>query len=108
MEKNYATQIINISVDDSCYFEFVPDQIIPYRNSRFYQTINLKVHDNATLIYSEIVVPGRVTSGESFEYDICYMKITARNQNNSLRLIDVALLEPKKTKAQDTWNIGKF
>jgi urease accessory protein len=96
MEKNYATQIVNVVVDDSCYFEFIPDQIIPYRNSRFYQKVNLNVHDNATMVYAEMIVPGRVASGESFEYDICYMKALAKNQNNILRFIDVAVLEPKK------------
>jgi urease accessory protein len=96
MEKNYATQIVNVVVDDSCYFEFIPDQIIPYRDSRFYQKVDLKVHDNATMVYSEMIVPGRVASGESFEYDICYMKALARNQNHMLRFIDVAVLEPKK------------
>ena len=96
MEKNYATQIVNIVVDDSCYFEFIPDQIIPYRDSRFYQKVDLKVHDNATMVYAEMIVPGRVASGESFEYDICYMKALARNQNHMLRFIDVAVLEPKK------------
>jgi urease accessory protein len=96
MEKNYATQIVNFIVDDSCYFEFIPDQIIPYRDSRFYQKVNLSVHDNATMVYAEMIVPGRVASGESFEYDICYMKASAKNQNNVLRFIDVAVLEPKK------------
>jgi urease accessory protein len=96
MEKNYATQIVNVVVDDSCYFEFIPDQIIPYRDSRFYQKVDLKVHDNATMVYSELIVPGRVASGESFEYDICYMKALGRNQNHMLRFIDVAVLEPKK------------
>jgi urease accessory protein len=96
MEKNYATQIVNVVVDDSCYFEFIPDQIIPYRDSRFYQKVDLKVHDNATMVYAEMIVPGRVASGESFEYDICYMKALGRNQNHMLRFIDVAVLEPKK------------
>jgi urease accessory protein len=96
MEKNYATQIVNVIVEDNCYFEFIPDQIIPYRDSRFYQKVSLKVHDDATMVYSEMVVPGRVASGESFEYDICYMKALAKNQNNILRFIDVAVLEPKK------------
>jgi urease accessory protein len=96
MEKNYATQIVNVVVEDSSYFEFVPDQIIPYRDSRFYQKVNLNVHDNATMVYAEMIVPGRVASGESFQYDICYMKASAKNQNNILRFIDVAVLEPKK------------
>jgi urease accessory protein len=96
MDKNYATQLVNIHVGEGCYFEYIPDQIIPYRNSRFYQNVSLNVHDNSTFIYSEILVPGRVGSGESFEYDICYMKTKAKNQNGNLRLIDTAILEPKR------------
>jgi urease accessory protein len=108
MEKNYATQIVNIIVDDGCYFEFIPDQIIPYRNSRFYQTVNLNIHDNATMLYAEMIVPGRVASGESFQYDICYMKALAKNQNNVLRLIDVAVLEPKKRGLNILGILGSF
>ena len=96
MEKNYATQIVNITVGEGCYFEYIPDQIIPYRNSRFYQKVTLNTHDNSTMVYSEMLVPGRVGSGESFEYDICYLKTNAKNQNGELRFIDIAMLEPKK------------
>lgn len=108
MEKNYATQIVNVVVDDGCYLEFIPDQIIPYRDSRFYQTINLKVHENGTMIYSEIIVPGRVASGESFQYDICYMKALAKNQKDTLRFIDIAILEPKKRNLNAAGILGTF
>jgi urease accessory protein len=96
MERNYATQIINIDVGEDCYFEYIPDQVIPYRDSRFYQEANLTVHDTATLLYSEIITPGRVASGEHFGYDICYMKATAKDHSGSLKFTDVAMLEPKK------------
>lgn len=96
MDKNFGTQIINLNVDKDCYLEYIPDQIIPFRNSRFYQVSNIKVHDEATCIYSEILTPGRVASNESFEYDICYMKVKSVNQEDKLRLIDVAKLEPKQ------------
>ena len=96
MDKNYATQIVNITVGEGCYFEYIPDQIIPYRNSRFYQEVTLNTHDNSTMVYSEMLVPGRVGSGESFEYDICYLKTNSKNQNGELRFIDIAMLEPKK------------
>jgi urease accessory protein len=96
MEKNYATQIVNIDVGEGCYFEYIPDQVIPYRDSRFYQEANLRVHDNATLLYSEIITPGRVASGEHFDYAICYMKAIAKDQNDGLKFTDVAMLEPKK------------
>ncbi|MBV9175697.1 MAG: urease accessory protein UreD [Nitrososphaeraceae archaeon] len=108
MEKNYATQMVNVDVDDGCYFEFVPDQIIPYRDSRFYQKVDLKIHENATMVYSEIIVPGRVASRESFEYDICYMKSLGRNQNNKLRFIDIAILEPKKNNLKLLGILGDF
>ncbi|MGH9911928.1 MAG: urease accessory protein UreD, partial [Nitrososphaeraceae archaeon] len=96
MELNYATQVINVDLGADSYFEFIPDQIIPYRNSRFYQTLKMRVHDSATMIYSEMVVPGRVASGESFEYDICYMKAVGLNQVDQLRFTDIAILEPRK------------
>ena len=108
MERNYATQIVNVVVDEGCYLEFVPDQLIPFRDSRFYQTINLKVHDNGTMLYSEMIVPGRVASGESFQYDICYMKALARNQNDNLRFIDIAILEPKKRNLNTVGILGTF
>jgi urease accessory protein len=108
MERNYATQIVNVVVDEGCYLEIVPDQIIPFRDSRFYQTVNLKVHDKGTMIYSEMIVPGRVASGESFQYDICYMKALARNQKDTLRFIDIAILEPKKRNLNTVGILGTF
>jgi urease accessory protein len=108
MERNYATQIVNVVVDEGCYLEFVPDQIIPFRDSRFYQTVNLKVHENGTMIYSEMIVPGRVASGESFQYDICYMKALAKNQEDTLRFIDIAILEPKKRNLKTLGILGTF
>jgi urease accessory protein len=96
MNKNFGTQIINLGVDKDCYLEYIPDQIIPFRDSRFYQVTNIKVHDEATCMYSEILTPGRVASNESFEYDIFYMKVKSVNQNENLRLIDIAKVQPKK------------
>ncbi len=99
MNKNYATQMVNINVDEDCYCEYIPDQIIPYKDSRFYQRVNLNVHEHGTVVYSEIVVPGRVARGEVFQYDICYMKTIARDQHGKLRFIDNVILEPKR------WNL---
>jgi urease accessory protein len=101
MNRNYATQIVNVFVDNGCYLELVPDQLIPYRNSRFYQRVQMQVHDNATAIYSEIITPGRVTSNEHFQYDVCYLKTIAMDQNSRMRFVDTLLLDPKKQKLFD-------
>jgi urease accessory protein len=84
MQNNFGTQMINIVQEEGTYLEYIPDQIIPYSNSRFYQIVQINIHDNATMIYSELLVPGRVASGESFKYDICYVKTIARNQTGKL------------------------
>jgi urease accessory protein len=108
MERNYATQMVNISVDDGCYLEYIPDQIIPYRDSRFYQIVNAKVYENGTMVYSEMLAPGRVASGESFEYDIVYMTTQAKNQRGELKFRDVFILEPKKSNLKATGVLGEY
>lgn len=98
MNKNFATQILNITLDSNCYFEYVPDQIIPYRDSRFYQSVTINLHDTATMVYSETIVPGRMAMGEHFDYDVCYLKTVAKSPIGTLKLVDTALLEPKRNK----------
>lgn len=108
MEKNYASQTVNIKMEEGSFLEYIPDQIIPFRNSRFYQEVNLNVHDNATMIYSEVIVPGRVASGEAFEYDICYIKTIAQNHLRQPRFMDIVKLEPKKEDLKVEGILGKF
>lgn len=108
MENSYATQTISINAEDGSYLEYIPDQIIPFRKSRFYQQVELTVHDNATIIYSEVIVPGRIASGEKFEYDICYIRTVARNHLGSPRFMDTVKLEPKKEKLTIYGILEKF
>ena len=102
MNANFASQIINIKVDKGCYLEYIPEQIIPYKNSRYYQKVNLDIDKNSTLIYSEVLTPGRVAMDESFEYDICYLKTHCKDQGKT-RFLENAKIEPKK---QDLKNFG--
>lgn len=107
MNSSNAIQVINVSLDDGAYLEFIPDQIIPYKDSRFYQEINFKVHDNATMIYSEIISPGRIGMGEAFDYDICDLRSTGKNHKNDLRFTDYTKIEPKKMNLQDFGILGQ-
>ena len=97
MNSNYATQLINITANKGCYLEFIPDQLIPYQNSRYYQKVELNIEDSATLVYSEILTPGRAAMGEFFSYDTCYLK-TICSDDKKIKFIDNFLLEPKKQK----------
>lgn len=108
MNSNYSSQIINITVEEDCYFEYIPEQIIPYKNSRYYQKVNLNVHDNSTLIYSEVLTPGRVAMNESFEYDICYLRMHCTNQDNKIRFLENTKIEPKKQTVKDFGILGEY
>jgi urease accessory protein len=60
------------------------------------------------MIYSEVIVPGRVGSGEAFEYDICYIKTVGKNHSGKTRFIDTVKLEPKKENLRVGGILGKF
>ena len=100
MEEGFATQEINIIAGAGCYLEYMPDQIIPYAGSRFYQKTSIRAHEDATVVYSEIITPGRVASGERFGYDVCYLKIRGSDLQGRRKFADSAVLEPK------TRNVG--
>ena len=96
MNSNYATQMINLNVGKNCYLEFLPEQLIPYKNSRYYQKATFKIDDSATLVYSETIVPGRVAMGELFDYDICCLKTLCYDDKQEIKFHDNCVLEPKK------------
>jgi len=96
MNSNYATQMINLNVGKNCYLEFLPEQLIPYKNSRYYQRATFNVDDSATLVYSETIVPGRVAMGELFDYDICCLKTLCYDDKQEMKFHDNCILEPKK------------
>ena len=96
MEKRYASQYVNIYTQNGSYLEFIPNQIIPYKLSKFYQEVNLKIGTNSTVIYSEIISAGRMASGEKFDFDICFLRLTAYDENDKLLFSDVLNMEPKK------------
>ena len=108
MEKNYATQILNITLDKGSYAEFLPDMIIPYRNSRFYQEVNLKIHEDATCLYSEILSPGRVTYGESFLYEIFYSRFQATDLSGNFRCLDNMVFSPKTSNLRSCGILGNW
>lgn len=107
MNSNFASQITNITVDDNCYLEYIPDQIIPYQNSRYYQKVNLNIHDEATMIYSEVLTPGRMAMNEYFDYDVCYLRTYCKNQEEKFRCLENMKIEPKNQNLNSDGILGK-
>ena len=97
MDSNYATHMVAINLKNNSYLEFIPEQIIPYVDSRFYQKTELNIDDSSTVVYSETIVPGRIAMGEMFDFDVCYLK-TEGSIDKKIQFRDSSLLIPKEQK----------
>ena len=97
MDSNYATHMVTINLKNNSYLEFIPEQIIPYIDSRFYQKTELNIDDSSTVVYSETIVPGRIAMGEMFDFDVCYLK-TEGSIDKKIQFRDSSLLIPKEQK----------
>lgn len=106
MESNYAAQFIDIEVEDNAYLEFLPDQIIPYKKSRYFQQVQITTGADSTIVYSEIVMPGRVAMGELFDYDLCYLRLVAKNKNGKTLFMDSFKLDPKNHELRQMGILG--
>ena len=55
-----------VTVGEGGYFEYLPDQLIPFAGSRFEQATRIELASHAALIWWDIIAPGRDASGEVF------------------------------------------
>lgn len=105
MNANYASQVQHLVVDENGYLEFMPDQIIPHRHSRYISDTILQCHSSATLIYSEILMSGRKYhhTDERFGFDVYSSTIKAQDQNQRELMSERYVLTPHN---EDLNNIG--
>lgn len=81
MPDGSASQETELTVEEGAYLEYLPDQVIPFRGARFSQRTSMTVAPDATLIYGEIIAPGRTARGESLAYD-CFKSTLSINTSD--------------------------
>jgi urease accessory protein len=64
-----ATQRAAVRVDQGGYLEYLPDQLIPFAGARFEQSARIELGAEASLIWWDLIAPGRDASGELFRYE---------------------------------------
>ena len=64
-----ASQRATVTVGESGYLEYLPDQLIPFAGSRFDQSMRVTLARGASLILWDRIAPGREASGELFRYE---------------------------------------
>jgi urease accessory protein len=77
-----AVQNSSATVARGGYLEYLPDQLIPFRGSRFEQTARVELSPGASLVWWDLIAPGREASGEKFNYEslACSFELLAENE----------------------------
>jgi urease accessory protein len=108
MEQNFATQVANIEVGDHAVLEYLPEPIIPFRDSRFYGHTVLTVAPSASVILSETLLPGRVAYGERHAYSLFWSTSEARATDGTLLFADTLRLEPSEADLHTPGRLGPY
>ena len=103
-----ARQTAEITLGRGSYLEFVPDQVIPYRNSRYLQETSIVADDSATMVYTEVLASGRLAMDESFQYNSCFLRTEAADQDGRIRFADAALIEPSCRSPSEYGVMGEY
>lgn len=88
-----AELIQNLHLGKGAVLEYMPEPTIPYAGSRFQGRIKVDLEEAATLLYADIVTPGRTHRGELFQYDSYSSRFEVYRQQQLLAW-DQFLLEP--------------
>ena len=107
-EENYVTQIVDIVAEAGSYLELLPDMIIPYRNSRFFQHIALRIDPTATVILGDVLAPGRTAHGEQHDYTLFVSQLEACTLDGTLLVADTIKLEPQRYSPNRPGILGDF
>lgn len=71
-KKEYGTNKIDVQLFNNSNLEFINDELILYKDSRYIQFFNLKSDENSTFFYTDILSRGR--SFENFDFSKMMIK----------------------------------
>jgi urease accessory protein len=110
MDANYAAQAQHISLADGAYLEFMPDPLIPHRRARFLSDTRISLAETATLLYSEIMQPGRKHHhpDECFGATVLSLATTVTRPSGRLLFAEKLLVEPERRPLRQTGVMGPF
>jgi urease accessory protein len=110
MDANYASQTQEIVLGEGAYLEYLPDPIIPYKNSRFASHTHISMAEDATMIYSEILMAGRkyYGDGELFAFDLFSSTVRAERPGKGDLFVEKFVIEPREQGIRKHGVMGEF
>ena len=110
MDSNHATQTQQLVLGAGSYLEYIPHPIIPHKHSRFVQRTEISIDPTATLIYSDVITPGRkyYGAGELFDYDLFSSTVHAARPDGTSLFTEKFIIEPRRIGVSRRGAMGSF
>jgi urease accessory protein len=110
MDANYASQVQQLTLADGAYLEYLPEPTIPYRHSRFVSFTRVTLPESATMLYAEILMPGRKyhRDGEIFQYDLFSATLRAARPDGTDLFVEKFLIDPARFGVDRCGVLGGF
>lgn len=110
MDANYATQSQTLSVADGAYLEYLPEPLIPHRGARFVSDTAITVAPTGTLLYGEILQPGRKhhRPDEVFGATLLSLAMLARRPDGRELFSEKLVIEPGRRNMRQTGVMDGF
>lgn len=100
-------QYVKIKIDEGALLEYLPDALLPFAGSRHHQRTTVSLADGATLLWWDILAPGRQAMGETFAFDSLRIQTELRSPSRPL-LIENLVLEPAKRPLKSAARLGAY
>ncbi|WP_122088058.1 urease accessory protein UreD [Halalkalicoccus subterraneus] len=108
MERNYADLSVDLEIEEEAYLEYLPEPLILHEGTRCLQTADVTLHEGGTLLFSDVVVPGRLARGERFAYDRYRSQLCVDAPDGTPLLQDSIDLAPDERSPQSPGVLGEF
>ena len=110
MDANYAVQAQTVTLADDSYLELLPEPLIPHRRARFLSDTRITMAPTASLLYAEIVQPGRKYhhAAEAFGATLLSLAVEAKRPDGRLLCSEKLLIEPASRPVRQTGVMGEF
>lgn len=110
MDANYAVQTQSIALADGAYLELVPEPLIPHRRARFLSDTRISIAPTATLLYAEIVQPGRKHHhpDEAFGVTLLSLSVIAERPDGGALFSEKLVIDPARRPVRQTGVMDAF
>ena len=81
-EGTFSSQKTKINILDNSHLEYLPQETIVFANGLYSQEFNIKISDNSSFLFTDLIRLGRSSAGESIENGVFRSKLEIMRNGN--------------------------